>query len=122
MDKKVALAALAALAQETRLDVFRLLVHAGRKGMPSGEIGTRLDVRQNTMSANLSVLLAAGLVRRERQGRSVRYFANIDGIGALLVFLSRECCQGRVTLSGPGVEAFLDAASADLTAKPEPVS
>jgi DNA-binding transcriptional ArsR family regulator len=72
MDKTDALTAFAALSQETRLDVLRLLVKRGAEGALSGEIGAALGVRQNTMSANLAVLLNAGLVRNEREGRAVR--------------------------------------------------
>lgn len=94
MDRKDALSAFAALSQETRLDVFRLLVKAGAAGVLSGEIGETLGVRQNTMSANLSILLNAGLIRNERQGRSVRYFADFDGVRGLLGFLMEDCCGG----------------------------
>jgi DNA-binding transcriptional ArsR family regulator len=101
MDKKNALSALAALAQETRIDVFRLLVQAGEKGMLSGELGEKLGVRQNTMSANLTVLLHAGLIRNEREGRSVRYFADLDGMRGMLAFLMEDCCGGRPELCQP---------------------
>jgi ArsR family transcriptional regulator len=101
MDKKSALAAFAALAQETRLDVFRLLIKAGEKGMFSGEIGEKLSVRQNTMSANLAVLLHAGLIRNEREGRSVRYFADLEGMQGLLAYLMEDCCGGQPALCQP---------------------
>lgn len=101
MDKNATLAALSALAQPTRLDVFRLLVRAGDDGMLSGEIGAMLDVRQNTMSANLSVLLQSGLVRNEREGRSIRYFAEMDGMRGLLAFLMEDCCGGRPEICQP---------------------
>ncbi|MFG6561500.1 ArsR/SmtB family transcription factor [Sulfitobacter sp. 1A15299] len=94
MDNENALQAFAALGQPTRLDVFRLLIKAGGKGMSAGEIGTALDVRQNTMSANLSVLARAGLIRSKREGRSIRYFADMDGLRALLGFLLEDCCGG----------------------------
>ncbi len=87
-----------ALSQPTRIDVLRLLIRAGREGLPAGDIGERLGVRQNTMSANLSILLRAGLVRNQRQGRSIRYFADLEGIGALLGFLMEDCCGGRPEL------------------------
>mgnify|MGYP001026169950 CR=1 FL=1 len=96
-----ALSAFAALSQQTRLDVFRLLVRAGETGMQAGEICTALDVRANTMSANLSVLLNAGLVTNAREGRSVRYFANIDGLRGILSFLLEDCCGGRPELCQP---------------------
>jgi len=104
MDRKDALAAFAALSQPTRLDVFRLLIRAGRDGMLSGEIGTALGVRQNTMSANLSVLLNAGLVRNVREGRSIRYFADLDGVRGLLAFLMQDCCGGHPELCQSVIE------------------
>ncbi|MCB1463023.1 MAG: helix-turn-helix transcriptional regulator [Nitratireductor sp.] len=101
MDKLKSLAAFAALAQPTRLDVFRLLVTAGAEGMAAGAIGEALDVRQNTMSANLAVLARSGLVRSEREGRSIRYFADYDGIRGLLAFLMEDCCGGKPELCQP---------------------
>lgn len=94
MDKLNALKAFAALSQPTRLDVFRLLVRAGAEGMPAGDIGAALDVRQNTMSANLSILLNAGLIRNQRDGRSIRYHADMNGMRGLLAFLMEDCCGG----------------------------
>jgi DNA-binding transcriptional ArsR family regulator len=93
--------ALAALSQPTRLDVFRLLVKAGATGMSAGDIGETLKVRQNTMSANLSILAQSGLIRNERQGRSIRYFADMDGMRGLLAFLMEDCCGGRPELCQP---------------------
>lgn len=104
MDGKTALSAMAALAQETRLDVFRLLVRAGPDGLAAGEIGRRLDVRQNTMSANLAILLNAGLVRNERRGRSIRYFADLDAMRDLLAFLMDDCCGGRPEICQPLID------------------
>lgn len=101
MEKKDALAAFAALSQSTRLDVFRLLVQVGEAGMSAGEIAAALDVRQNTLSANLSVLLHAGLVRNLREGRSIRYFADTDGLRGLLGFLLQDCCGGRPEICDP---------------------
>jgi DNA-binding transcriptional ArsR family regulator len=92
---------LAALAHNTRLDVFRLLVTAGPAGLLAGEIGERLSVRQNTMSANLAILARAGLIRSERQGRGIRYFADFDGMRSLLAFLMEDCCGGRPELCQP---------------------
>ena len=83
------------------LDVFRLLLKAGETGMAAGEISEALNVRQNTMSANLSVLHQAGLVRNERQGRSIRYFADLDGTSGLLAFLMEDCCGGNPELCQP---------------------
>ncbi len=94
MDIFKALKSFSALSQQTRLDVFRLLVKAGADGALSGEIGDQLGVRQNTMSAHLTILLNAGLVRNERKGRSIRYFADFDAIHDLLSFLMEDCCGG----------------------------
>lgn len=96
-----ALTAFSALSQPTRLDVFRLLVKAGADGMSAGDIGESLGVRQNTMSANLSILAHSGLIRKERQGRSIRYFAEMDGMRGLLAFLMEDCCGGRPELCQP---------------------
>ncbi len=104
MDKSNALSVFAALSQQTRLDVFRLLVKAGADGMLSGEIGEQLDVRQNTMSANLTVLLNAGLVRNERHGRTIRYFADFDTMRGLLAFLMEDCCGGRTEICQPVID------------------
>ena len=98
MDTKSALSAFGALSQETRLDVFRLLIKAGPDGMSAGEIGETLGVRQNTMSANLSVLLQSGLVRNEREGRTIRYYADLEGTKDLLTFLMSDCCGGHPEL------------------------
>ena len=101
MDKHQSIEALAALAHETRLDVFRLLVQRGASGMAAGEIGERLGVKQNTMSANLAVLARAGLIRSERDGRSITYFAEFDGMRGLLAFLMEDCCGGNPELCQP---------------------
>ena len=94
MDELNATAAFAALSQQTRLEVFRLLIKAGDGGLLSGEMGELLNVRQNTMSTNLNILLRAGLIRNEREGRAVRYFADMDGIAALIDYLLQDCCGG----------------------------
>jgi ArsR family transcriptional regulator len=105
MDKKAALNALAALGQETRLDAFRLLVRAGSEGIPAGEIATRLDTVQNTMSAHLKVLAHAGLIRPERDGRIVRYVADMTGLRDLLSYLMEDCCNGAPELCHPVINA-----------------
>lgn len=92
MDKKDALDALAALAQDTRLDAFRLLVRHEPDGLAAGELAARLDVPQNTLSSHLAILARAGLVRSQRQGRSVIYRADIDWTGALSLYLIEDCC------------------------------
>jgi DNA-binding transcriptional ArsR family regulator len=104
MEINAASDAFGALAQPTRLSVLRALVKAGPGGMAAGEISEGLGVRANTMSANLAVLSRARLIRSERQGRSIRYFADMDGIGALLAFLMEDCCGGRPELCQPVIK------------------
>ncbi|MBI1418315.1 MAG: metalloregulator ArsR/SmtB family transcription factor [Limimaricola sp.] len=101
MDTNHAVSAFAALAQPTRLEVLRLLVRAGAPGMAAGDIAARLDVRQNTLSANLAVLVGAGLLRRTREGRSIRYFADMEGLRDMLAFLLEDCCGGNPALCAP---------------------
>ncbi|MBD3769839.1 MAG: helix-turn-helix transcriptional regulator [Rhodobacterales bacterium] len=101
MESKLALSQLSALAQENRLAVFRLLVKAGRDGLPAGEIATALDVPPNTLSAQLNILSNAGLVEGNRQGRSIIYTANYDAISGLILFLMEDCCQGRAEVCSP---------------------
>ena len=104
MDKHDALNAFAALSQPTRLDVFRLLVKAGDEGMLAGQVSETLEVRQNTMSANLSILAQSGLIRNQREGRSIRYFADMDGMRGLLAFLMEDCCGGHPELCQPVID------------------
>lgn len=101
MDSDSAIRALAALAQGTRLDVFRLLVRHEPGGMAAGEIARRLDVPQNTMSTHLGILARAGLVRAERHSRSVVYRADLNGLSALTLFLVRDCCAGSAEICAP---------------------
>jgi ArsR family transcriptional regulator len=105
MDKFRALAALTALGQDTRLEVFRLLVRAGTTGLPAGEIASSLGTVQNTTSAHLKVLDHAGLIRAERDGRIVRYFADMTGIRDLLAYLMEDCCNGAPELCQPVIQA-----------------
>jgi ArsR family transcriptional regulator len=101
MDKNQSITAFDALSQETRLDAFRLLIQAGPEGVPAGEIGERLGVKQNTMSANLKILSHANLIRSVRDGRSIRYVANYDALQGLVLFLMKDCCGGRNELCQP---------------------
>lgn len=101
MDNETALDAFAALSQSTRLSVFRLLISAGDAGLLAGQIGDALGVRQNTMSANLAILARAGMIRSVREGRGVRYFADMEGLRGLLAFLMEDCCGGRPELCQP---------------------
>jgi DNA-binding transcriptional ArsR family regulator len=101
MDNDSAVAALGALAQGTRLDVFRLLVRHEPNGMAAGEIARQLDVPQNTMSAHLGILARAGIVRSERHSRSIIYRADLDGLRTLTLFLVKDCCAGSPELCAP---------------------
>lgn len=92
MDNESALAALAALAQGTRLDTFRLLVSHEPHGLPAGDVAATLDVPQNTLSTHLAILARAGLVSSDRQGRSIVYRADLDQLRALTLFLVKDCC------------------------------
>ncbi len=101
MDKQNSLAALAALGQETRLGVFRLLVRTAPDGLAAGEIANRLGVVQNTMSAHLAVLARAGLVVANRKGRTVEYAVDYAAVRGLLAFLLQDCCQGAPEICSP---------------------
>jgi ArsR family transcriptional regulator, arsenate/arsenite/antimonite-responsive transcriptional repressor len=100
MEDKAALAALAALAHETRLAVFRLLVTAGPSGLPAGGIAGQVGVVASTLSFHLKELDRAGLLRSWRRQRQVFYAANYQGTRELLTFLTRDCCQGRPEICG----------------------
>ena len=91
---KNAVTALSALAHQARLSVFRMLVQAGREGIPAGEIARQLDVPPNTLSANLTILTNAGLIDNRREGRSVIYTARYENMTALLEYLMQDCCGG----------------------------
>ncbi|MDJ0654744.1 MAG: metalloregulator ArsR/SmtB family transcription factor [Xanthomonadales bacterium] len=105
MDKLTAIEALAALANETRLDVFRLLVRQGPGGLPAGEVADRLEVRQNTMSSHLSILSRAGLITRKREGRQILYATDYDGMQQLLLFLMEDCCSADQAICEPVLQA-----------------
>lgn len=107
MDINIATSSFSALSQETRLNVFRLMVKAGEKGMLAGEIGEVLNVKQNTMSANLSVLTQAGLLKNEREGRGIRYFIDFENMGQLLAFLMEDCCGGKPEFCRPAIEKII---------------
>lgn len=98
-----AIAALAALAQESRLDIFRLLVEAGAEGMPAGQIGERLGLPSATLSFHLSQLKHANLVTFRREGRSLIYKAAYSVMNELLAYLTENCCQGNAAACGLAV-------------------
>jgi DNA-binding transcriptional ArsR family regulator len=96
-----ALAALAALGQPTRLAVFRLLVRHAPDGLAAGAVAAAVGGPHNTLSTHLAVLARAGLVRATRNGRSIVYRADLDGMRALVSFLLADCCGGRPEVCGP---------------------
>jgi ArsR family transcriptional regulator, arsenate/arsenite/antimonite-responsive transcriptional repressor len=96
-----AVAALAALAQESRLDVFRLLVKAGPEGMPAGSVADALDLAPNTLTFHFDRLRLAGLVTVRRDGRSMIYAARFEVMNGLLGFLTENCCQGAADACAP---------------------
>jgi len=95
MEKRDAVAALAALAQDNRLAVFRLLVAAGPEGMPAGEVAKRLGLPPNTLTFHFDRLRMAGLVGVRREGRSMIYAAQFDVMNRLLGYLTDQCCGGQ---------------------------
>ncbi len=98
METNKAVQALSALAQDTRLAIFRLLVQAGPEGMAAGQIGEKLDLPPATLSFHLAGLARAGLARSRHEGRFVIYSADFLAINALVGFLSENCCGGRECL------------------------
>ena len=101
MESEIAIFALAALAQNTRLETFRLLVRHEPEGLAAGEIANRLAIPANTMSAHLGVLSRAGLITAERRSRSIIYRADLSRLRDLTVFLLEDCCHGRADLCEP---------------------
>jgi DNA-binding transcriptional ArsR family regulator len=101
MEIDLAIKRLAAISQEARLQVFRLLVKAGPDGMAAGDIARAMEVPANTLSAQLLVLSNAGLVRARRDGRSIIYAINFEAMRDLLVFLTADCCGGRAEMCAP---------------------
>ena len=94
MEKTDAVAALAALAQDNRLDVYRLLVQAGPEGMPAGAVADALDLAPNTLTFHFDRMRVAGLVSVRREGRSMIYAARYEAMNGLIAFLTENCCQG----------------------------
>ena len=105
MDSKRAIAGFFALANDARLNVFRLLVKAGDEGVPAGDIAVRLSLQPSTLSSHLRTLEGAGLIMSEREGRIIRYRADFTGMRDLLAFLMEDCCNGNPDLCRPVIEA-----------------
>jgi ArsR family transcriptional regulator len=101
-EKQNAVAILTALAQDNRLDVFRLLVEAGPEGMPAGHIANSLKLQPNALTFHLDRLREANLVTVRRDGRSMIYAARYDEMNALMSYLTDNCCQGRPGDCAPG--------------------
>lgn len=109
MQLPIAVEALSALAHASRLAVFRLLVRAGPDGMAAGEISREVGVRPQTLSTHLAILNHAGLIGSRRDGRSIIYSADYEGMRHLLGFLVADCCGGRPEICGSLSEAVANA-------------
>lgn len=117
MEKTGAIAALGALAQETRLEIFRLLVQKGPEGIPAGEIGERLKLPSPTLSFHLNQLRFAGLVTSRRQSRSIIYSANFEAMNGLIAYLTENCCGGRPELCAPAASACAPSCAPAVSSK-----
>jgi ArsR family transcriptional regulator, arsenate/arsenite/antimonite-responsive transcriptional repressor len=104
MESESAVLSLAALAQSTRLEVFRLLVKHEPEGLAAGDIARSLAIPQNTMSSHLSVLSRAGLVSAQRFGRSIIYRADLASFRSVILFMLRDCCDSRPEICAPLIE------------------
>jgi ArsR family transcriptional regulator len=116
MEKTDTIAALAALAQENRLDVFRLLVQTGPKGLAAGAVAEKLSIAPNTLSFHLDRLRTAGLIGVKREGRSLIYAARYETMNGLLAYLTENCCSG-VTECAPTAGAAKSSARETSKAK-----
>jgi ArsR family transcriptional regulator, arsenate/arsenite/antimonite-responsive transcriptional repressor len=94
MEKTDAVSALGALAQDNRLDVYRVLVRAGPEGLPAGAVSEALDLAPNTLTFHFNRLRTAGLVTARRDGRSIIYAARFEAMNELIAFLTENCCGG----------------------------
>jgi len=101
MKKTDAVAILAALAQDNRIDVFRLLVEAGPQGMPAGHIASSMKLPPSALTFHLDRLREAGLISVRRDGRSMIYAARFEAMNALVSYLTDHCCQGRPEMCAP---------------------
>ncbi len=101
MENTDVIMALAALAQPTRLETFKLLVRHEPDGIQSGELARLLEVPHNTMSSHLNVLSRAGLVSGERQSRTITYRADLDRFREVTLYLLKDCCGGRPDVCAP---------------------
>jgi ArsR family transcriptional regulator len=105
MKQSRALEAFGALSQETRLDIFRRLIREVPDPMAAGDLAKELGVPPSTLSTHLAILSRAGLVKAERQGRTILYAADTEGVRAVLAYLIKDCCRGRPEICKPLLEA-----------------
>lgn len=106
MDERQAINAFAALAQESRLRIVRLLVTAGPDGLPAGTVAEQIGASPSNMSFHLKELERAGLVQSRRASRSIIYSASFLALGGLVEFLMRDCCQGHPEVCNPAIAAL----------------
>jgi len=106
MESESVIAGLAALAQSTRLEVFRLLVEHEPNGLAAGDIARSLGVPQNTMSSHLAILTRANLLTAHRSGRSIAYRADLNRMQQLMLFILKDCCGGKPDLCNPLIETL----------------
>jgi DNA-binding transcriptional ArsR family regulator len=118
MEIETALLCLAALAQPTRLDAFRLLVQHEPGGLPAGELARHLATPQNTLSAHLNILSHARLVTSRRKGRSIVYRSDLARLNELVLFLVRDCCGGRPEICAPLVAELAPCCANEEAATP----
>ncbi|HXP05406.1 MAG TPA: helix-turn-helix domain-containing protein [Stellaceae bacterium] len=116
MEKKAAIGALGALAQETRLDLYRLLVTVGPQGLPAGVVAERLGVLPASLSFHLAQLVHAGLITQRRLGRHLIYSAEYGAMNELLAYLTENCCQGASCAPACDPAASCGSAIPDITA------
>lgn len=109
MDINNAVTSLRALAQESRLSAFRLLVQAGSEGLPAGDIARSLGIPHNTLSTHIASLERGGLVQSRRDGRSLIYSIDERGTRALLAYLLEDCCKGTKATCRPALASALSA-------------
>jgi ArsR family transcriptional regulator, arsenate/arsenite/antimonite-responsive transcriptional repressor len=120
METKSAVTALAALAQETRLSIFRLLVQAGPRGVAAGDIAQKLDVPSATLSFHLKELSYSALVTSRQESRFIYYSVNFEHMAALMSFLTQNCCQGMPEECLTVVETALGRCCAPAQARRKP--
>ncbi|MFK7888662.1 MAG: ArsR/SmtB family transcription factor [Gammaproteobacteria bacterium] len=117
---KKAVTALAALAHERRLAVFRLLVKAGPAGRPAGDIAAALEIPKNTLSTHLAALTRAELLTAQRDGRHIIYRAHFNGMSSLLGFLLKDCCQADPSSTQHALECLVTSCVAPTTTPESP--